>query len=229
MKRLFLLIALFTLIFGTSLVKAQSIGFSYMIPTNGYFSNPIAPVHFSMPIKFGKFIQISPGIGMHNIGGMSMTGFPDELNSSRALVGPFQSLNMSLIPAIVIPTKSFEVELQGGVFGFAAFNQKVMKGNFEDMISEAYNYTTLSSDPDIDKSSFGWGYVLGTKFNFKVKSNIWGFIGFKYYMGEQAFGIRSDLSYTIDNGAVQTRTVDYADSKVMYHGFEISIGGTMRK
>lgn len=228
MKRAIILLSFFALVLSGSLVKAQSLGFSYMVPTNGYFSNPIAPVHFSMPIKFRKFIQISLGIGMHNIGGMSMTGFPDELNSSRALVGPFQSLNLSLIPAIVIPTKSFEMELQGGVFGFAAFNQKVMKGNFEDMISEAYNYTTLSSDLDIDKSSFGWGYVLGTKLNFKVKSNIWGFIGFKYYMGEQVFGIRSDLNFTAGNGAVQTRTVDYTDSKVLYHGYEISIGGTMR-
>ncbi len=228
MKRTIILLSLFAIILSGSLVKAQSIGFSYMVPTNGYFSNPIAPVHFSLPIKFGKYFQISPGIGMHNIGGMSMTGFPDGLNSKRALVGPFQSLNMSLIPAIVIPTKSFEVELQGGVFGFAAFNQKVMKGNFEDMISEVYHYTTLSSDLDIDKSNFGWGYVLGTKLNFKVKSNIWGFIGFKYYMGEQTFGIRSDLSYTTGNGAVQTRTADYTDSKVLYHGFEISIGGTMR-
>ncbi|MEA1873568.1 MAG: hypothetical protein U9N51_03935 [Bacteroidota bacterium] len=209
--------------------QAQSIGFSYFFPTHGYFSNPIAPVNINLPVKFGNYLQISPGISMNNIGGMSMTGFPDELNSNRALIGPFQSLSMSLVPAIVIPTKSVELELMGGVFGFAGFNQKIMHGNFEDMISEAYNYSSLSSDLNMDKSALGWGYLVGTKLNIRIQNNIWGYIAVKYYMGGQNIGINGVLQYASGENASVYQDVDYPNSELHYHGFEITIGGSMRK
>jgi hypothetical protein len=229
MKRLLISLALISFLIVSQKVQSQSIGFSYFFPTHGYFSNPIAPVNFNMPLKFGKFLQISPGISMNNIGGMSMTGFPDELNSERALIGPFQSLSMSLVPAIVIPTKSVELELMGGVFGFTAFNQKIMHGNFEDMISEAYNYSSLSSDLSMDKSAFGWGYLVGTKLNVRIQNNIWGYIAVKYYMGSQNIGINGVLNYASGESASVYQEVNYPNSQLHYHGFEITIGGSMRK
>jgi hypothetical protein len=209
--------------------QAQSIGFSYFFPTHGYFSNPIAPVNINLPVKFGNYLQISPGISMNNIGGMSMTGFPAELNSERALIGPFQSLTGSLVPAIVIPTKSVELELMGGVFGFTGFNQKIMHGNFEDMLSEAYNYSSVSSDVQMDKSIFGWGYLIGTKLNIRVKDNIWGYVAVKYYMGAQNIGINGILRYASGNNASVYQEIHYPETKLHYHGFEITLGGTMKK
>ncbi len=229
MKRLLISFALISFFIVSEKSQAQSIGFSYFFPTHGYFSNPIAPVNFNMPLKFGRFLQISPGISMNNIGGMSMTGFPAKFDSERALIGPFQSLSMSLVPAIVIPTKSVELELMGGVFGFTGFNQKIMHGNFEDMISEANNYTSLSSDLNMDKSAFGWGYLVGTKLNIRIKDNIWGYVAVKYYMGSQNIGINGILQYASGENAAVDQEVDYPDAQLYYHGFEITIGGTMRK
>lgn len=228
-KRLLFTFALISVLIASQKGQAQSIGFSYFFPTHGYFSNPIAPVNFNMPLKFGRFLQISPGISMNNIGGMSMTGLPDELDAKRALIGPFQSLSMSLVPAIVIPTKSVELELMGGVFGFAGFNQKIMHGNFEDMLSEAYNYSSLSSDLNMDKSALGWGYLIGTKFNVRIQNNIWGYIAVKYYMGSQNLGINGVLNYASGESSSVYKEVNYPNSELYYHGFEITIGGSMRK
>jgi len=74
-KTIFIILLITTL--GVNYVSSQSIGFSYFFPKNGYFSNPVAPINFSLPIKFGKYFQTSLGIGLSNIGGMSMSGFPD--------------------------------------------------------------------------------------------------------------------------------------------------------
>lgn len=59
-------------------VNAQSVGFSYFFPKNGYFGNPIAPVNLNLPISFGNYLRISPGIGMDNIGGMTVSDMGDN-------------------------------------------------------------------------------------------------------------------------------------------------------
>ena len=229
MKRFFLLGIIVMVFSFYNQGKSQSIGFSYFFPTNGYFSTPIAPVHVSIPVKFGKFIQISPGISMNNIGGMSMSGLPDELDSQRPLIGPFQSFTGTLIPAIVIPTNSFELELQGGLFGFTGINQKLMHGNFEDMLSEAYNYTSISSNLDLQQKVFGWGYVIGAKINIRIRDNIWGYIAGKYYIGTQSMPVSGDITYTKGENLPVNLSVSYPDAVMNYHGFEITIGGSMRK
>ena len=120
MKKFFLISVLLITIASSNLFS-QSVGFSYFFPKNGYFSNPIAPVNFSFPLKFSEYFKISGGIGMTNIGGMSMTGFPESYNSERALVGPFQSLELNVIPTLVLPFKAVKFDLFGGVFGFTSF------------------------------------------------------------------------------------------------------------
>jgi hypothetical protein len=230
MKRTIFILSIFLMIISSNIGKAQSIGFSYLFPSNGYFSHPIAPVHINLPLKFNNFFQISPGISLQNIGGMSMSGFGDEYKSDRALVGPFQSFNFSVIPTIVIPTKYIELELMGGAFGFLSMNKKLMTGNFNDMLTEAHSYTSIQSDLNFENHIFGWGYVFGAKLNFYVRDNIWGYISGKYYIGNQAMPINGIINYTsTDNQTLQEKNINFPDALINYQGFEISIGGSMRK
>lgn len=228
MKKI-LLITGIILAFTTNYIQAQSVGFSYFFPKYGYFSNPIAPVHFNLPVSFGKYFQITPGISMNSIGGMSLSGLPNELNSDQALVGPFQSFSGSLVPTIVIPSKYVELELLGGVFGFASMNVKLMSGNFDRMYAEAYNYNIVNSNLSFDKQALGWGYVFGAKLNIRIKDNIWGYIAGRYYIGNQGFALNGDIAAANNSSEVVNHEVDFPDASIRYEGFEITIGGTFRK
>ncbi|MBN2778341.1 MAG: hypothetical protein JXR36_11895 [Bacteroidales bacterium] len=219
----------FVLFFSIGIGSAfsQSVGFSYFFPKNGYFSNPVAPVNFSLPIKFGNFLQISPGIGLSNIGGMSMTGFPEEYNSNIALIGPFQSLELSLIPAIVLPFKTVKFDFSGGVFGFATFNPKLIEGNFNDMYSNAKDFDFVNTASTIDKKPIGWGFVFGGKFRFKVTKLVWGYIGANYYMGEQKMALNGNYN-GVKNNTVTTGTFSFPDASLLYHGLQISVGAVFK-
>jgi hypothetical protein len=223
-----LVIALIIVLFFTK-SYSQSIGFSYFFPKNGYFSNPIAPVNLSLPISFGNFFQISPGISLISIGGMNLDGLPDELRSTSPLIGPFQSLTGSLVPTIVIPTKNFQVDIMGGLFGFASLNTRLMSGNFNNMLSEAYNYQAIGSDISIDKSIFGWGYLFGAKLNFRIQDNIWGYIGARYYIGSQGMTLNGNYIAARADGSLVNNSIDYPDASLLYHGFEIIVGGALKK
>lgn len=211
-----------------SITFSQSMGFSYFFPKNGYFGNPIAPVSLSLPLSFGKFIRISPGISLSNIGGMAMTGLPEMYNSQRPLIGPFQNMNLSLEGSIVIPTKNFEVELIGGVVGFTNFSTRLNKGNFDEMIMEAHDYEMMNSQYEIDPKTFGWGWVFGLQFDFRIKENIWAFIAGRYYLGQQEIPIEGKISY-LQDGSVSDRTISFDNAMLDYQGFEITIGGGLKK
>ena len=180
-----------------------------------------------MPFKFGNFIQISPGIGLSNIGGMSMTGFPDGYNSAQALVGPFQSLELNLIPAIVLPFKTVKLDFAGGIFGFASFNSKLLQGNFNNMFAEANNFDFANTNTIIDKKAIGWGYVFGIKISFKVTKSAWGYIGAHYYMGEQKMALNGEYN-GVANNLVSSGTFAFPDAALLYHGLQISIGAILK-
>ena len=226
MKKI-ILIALMVSIFSASCVFSQSVGFSYFFPKNGYFSNPVAPINFSMPIKFGNFIKVSPGIGLSNIGGMSMTGFPDSYNSAQALVGPFQSLELNLIPAIVFPFKTVKFDIDGGIFGFASFNSRLMQGNFNNMFAEANNFDFVNTNTIINKKAIGWGYVFGFKVSFKVTKSAWGYIGANYYMGSQKMALNGTYS-GITNNTITEGDFSFPDAELLYHGLQLSVGAVLK-
>ena len=228
MKNLIRIVAGAILFFSVSQVSSQTVGFSYFFPTHGYFTNPIAPLNLSLPVSFGKYFQISPGVSMNNIGGMSMTGLGENLNSERPLVGPFQSINGSLIPTIVIPAKSFRVDIMGGMFGFASINTKLMHGNFDTMFNEHYNYYAISSGMQYDKDSFGWGYVYGIKFSFRLRKNIWGYIGGKYYMGSQDMPLSGTITAATDSDDVVRFESSFPDAAMRYEGIEFIIGVSIK-
>ncbi|MEX1190521.1 MAG: hypothetical protein WEA99_01020 [Brumimicrobium sp.] len=227
MKKLLLLSVLATII-SSNVSFSQSVGFSYFFPKNGYFGNPIAPVSLSLPVSLGNYLRISPGISMSNIGGMSLSGLPEEYNSKRALIGPFQDLSLSLEPSIVIPTKNVEVELLGGIFGFTSFNTRLKKGNFDEMIMETHDYDMMNSSYEIDPKAFGWGWVFGVQLDFRLQGEIWGFIAGRYYLGQQEIPISGDISYLKD-GIVSTNNFSFENAAMNYQGFEITIGGGLKK
>lgn len=226
MKKAIITILLLSTI-GLGLTFSQSIGFSYFFPKNGYFSNPVAPINFSLPIKFGNFIQISPGIGLSNIGGMSMTGFPEEYDSNIALIGPFQSLELSLIPAIVLPFKTVKFDFSGGIFGFTSFNPKLIEGNFNNMFATGKNFDFINTTTDIDKKPLGWGFVFGSKFSFKVTKSAWGYIGVNYYMGEQKMALNGNYN-GVTNNTIYNDTFSFPNASLLYHGLQISVGAVLK-
>jgi hypothetical protein len=223
MKR-YLIIGLLSVLFYTS-VYSQSIGVSYFFPKNGYFSNPIAPISFSVPLQFNQYFQISMGIQMNNIGGMSMTGFPDNYDSQRPLIGPFQSVEINLIPTIKIPMgKSVRIDLMGGVYAFSTFNCKLISGNFDEMLLETYNLQAVNSDFLVKKSPLGWGYVTGVRLNFKLSGKLMLYTGANYYLGSQIMEFSgSFLGFDQDNNPA-LHEKNYTDLSLLYHGLSISLG-----
>lgn len=232
MKKTLLVITLL-LIFSGSSAFSQSIGFSYFFPKNGYFGNPIAPIKFNLPLSFGDYIRITPGIGMNNIGGMAVEGLGENYQSDKPLIGPFQSLQLSLTPSIVIPIKNnkqkiVEIELMGGYFGFTTFSSKLMKGNFDEMILNTHGYEMIRSDVSIDPSFLGHGWVFGLQVDFRLSGNIWGFVAGRYYLGKQPVDISGTYQY-LNEGVTGNETLNFSDTYMDYQGFEITIGGGLKK
>lgn len=225
-KLKFICIFIFIILCGEA--YSQSIGFSYFFPKNGYFSNPVAPVNFSLPVKLSNFFQISPGIGLYHIGGMSMAGFSDEYNSERALVGPFQSMELTLLPAFVLNFKQVKFDIVGGVFGFWGFNQKIIKSEFDSMLSEAHSYTSFDSNLSYKKNGFGWGYIIGAKFSFKVTKSAWGYIGANYYFGSQLFKVAGTYIATKGNAIIESGSFNFNSSRILYQGLQISVGAVLK-
>jgi len=227
MKKFALILVVSTLLFASK-AHSQSIGFSYFFPKNGFFSNPVAPVNFSLPVKMGKFFQISPGIGLYHIGGMSIKGFPDHYNSERALVGPFQSLELTLLPALVIPFKTAKIDFVGGVFGFLGFNEKFIRSEFNDMMAVAYNFSFMDTNIACKNYGFGWGYIYGIKFSFKVTKDAWGYIGANYYHGGQNLKISGQYKAADFDDVVYTGNFSYDETAILYQGLQISVGAILK-
>ncbi len=226
MKKIFITFLLVTA-FGLSSLFSQSVGFSYFFPKNGYFSNPVAPINFSMPVKFGNFVQVSAGIGFSNIGGMSMTGFPDTYNSEKAIIGPFQSLELNLIPTIVLPFKTVKFYFEGGAFGFASFNCKIIADNYNQMLAQANSFDFINTTTSIDKKPLGWGFIFGFKTSFKVTKSAWGYIGARYYMGEQKMALNGEY-YGVQNTTITHGSFEFPNTSILYHGIQISVGAIIK-
>ncbi len=227
-KALFIIVILSTCLS----LKAQTVGFSYFFPKNGYFGSPIAPVNFSLPLSFGEYIRITPGIGMNNIGGMSLSGLDEQYNSARPLVGPFQSLKLSLTPSIVFPvTKSkkkvAEIELMGGYLGFTSFNTKLMNDEFDDMLIETHSYQMVESRANLDPSFLGHGWVFGLQVDIRLSDKIWAFIAGRYYIAGQSMNIEGSYEYLKD-GNVNSKPINFDQARMNYEGFEITIGGGIK-
>jgi len=180
-----------------------------------------------LPLKFNNYFKISPGIGLSNIGGMSMTGFSDNYNSEVPLVGPFQTLELNLIPAIVLPFKTVKIDFAGGIFGFVSFNTRLLEGNFNTMLSDANNFDFIHTNTNIDKKAIGWGGVFGLKISFRVTKSAWGYIGAHYYMGEQKMALNGEY-YGVSNTTITHGSFDFQNTSLLYHGLQISVGAELK-
>ncbi len=157
-----------------------------------------------------------------------MSGFPSDYSSNRALIGPFQSLEASIIPTIVIPLGDVGFDLMAGFFGFTTFNSKMLHGNFNEMIAEAHDYKAVSTDFKMDGSRFGWGYIYGFRFNFKVASNIRAFFGADYYLGSQEITFSGNYVAVLDDLSVIEQESSHKGTKLLFHGLNITVGVTIK-
>jgi hypothetical protein len=227
MKKRLLFFVFFSVFFGS--LFAQSVSFSYFFPTNGYFSNPVAPLKLSLPLSFGTNFEISPGLALYSIGGMNLENLPNDLKSDKPLAGPFQSFNVNLVPTVVIPSGDFSFDVHAGMFVFKPFNVKILKGNFEDMLKEHYKFQALSSDVNLKNKSWGWGYIFGLTVNFKVTKTIWAFVGSNYYQGSKAVPLEGSYQAAGNGKPLAEYNFDFPGTKLDYKGFDISFGVTLKK
>lgn len=208
---------------------SQSLGFSYFFPVNGYFSNPIAPLKLSIPVTFGDYFEISPGVALYSIGGMGMTDLNEGYENSRPLVGPFHSFNATIVPTIVIPSGTFRYDLHAGIFAFHTFNTKLLTGNFEQMILKKENFQALSSDLKLDSRGWGWGFLYGLTVKFKITGKIWGKMGCDYYSGSQEMPVSGSYYASSFDKPLQKYYLDHPDARLDYRGFNVNIGVVLKK
>lgn len=224
------ILILLTALLINTLSFSQSLSFSYFFPKNGYFSTPIAPLNLGLPLNFGSNFCIKTGISYYAIGGMNVKGLPEGFSSELPVVGPFQSFSLKLIPTIMIPSGDIQIDLHGGIAGFATFNTRLINENLDKMILDNTIYNAINSNYEINEDKFGYAYVTGITLNFKVKKGIWGHLGAMYYIGQKNMQITNNYEGFIKNSTnFYEQTIDFNDIKLDYSGLELIIGVTLKK
>ncbi len=104
-----------------------------------------------------------------------------------------------------------------------------MKGNLDQMLQDRYDYLAVSSEPVINTGGFGWGYVLGFTFRFRISGNIWGRVGSTYFAGHQQMPISGSYFAATSGQPPQKYNIDFSETRLDYRGFEVSIGVELKK
>ncbi len=222
MKKSFLFVIF--ILFQISILFSQSVGFSYFIPRNGYFSNPIAPLNISMPINAGNYLQISPGIGMMSVGGLSLVDLPDSYSTKLPLIGPFQTAELNILVALSLPINKIKISAQGGAFMYYGFNQKFITGNFDRSIAEIQNFQAVFSNVDFKKHGFGGGYIYGGKLTYRLSKKLSVYAGLNYYSGKQKYPISGNFTAYTSADSKASGNFKFDNSRIDYSGFMILFG-----
>jgi hypothetical protein len=215
--------AIFPLFLVAVPARAQ-VGLCYFFPEHGSFSIPLAPLSYSQPITFGRFryIKLTPGGSLYNIGGMSVKGFPAEYGADRPLIGHFYSLLLSVMPSVSIPIGAVDLDFCGGYWGAYNICPKLIQGNMDKMLMDYEGWDVCTSDLSF-KNRINHGYVVGMSLTiwFNDKQAI--APGLFYYVGGSKLGLNGTYSGAKLGDPVETRTLDMPDSRLNYRGFEVQI------
>jgi hypothetical protein len=205
-----------------SVMKAQDFGlsFSYFVPKNGYLSTPISPFSIrGLGVDINRFLALETGATLYRMSGLNVKDLPFE--SKSPLVGPNFTL---FIPAeLVIQLKGNRVEfdIKGGGFFFYGFGQKLNYGNFDRAIRAYEQWSVANADLTYSNHP-GFGYHGGAELTVYVTNQVGVSLEANYLAGQAKFPLKG--SYSGGQSTLETKSVDYADAKIDFTGYEFSIG-----
>lgn len=202
--------------------RAQDFGlsFSYFIPKNGYFSTPISPFSIrGLGVDFNRFVGVQTGASLYRMSGLNLKDLPFE--SMDPLVGPNFTLFIPVELVLQFQGNAAEFNIKGGGFFFYGLGQKINYGNFDRALRSYEGWDVANAEVDFENKP-GFGYMVGTEFMFYVTNQIGVSLEANYLVGESKFPLTG--SYTGGNTSIETKALDYPDSKIDFTGVEFSIG-----
>jgi len=217
----FALLFLFPVL-ASSPLCAQDFGlsFSYFIPKNGEFSTPVSPFSFrGVGVSLTNNIGIETGVTLYRMSGMALKDLPFE--TDRSLLGNNFTLFVPVELVFSLAGQQVQLDIKGGAFGYAVFDQRLNRGNFDRAIRELEQWQVANASASF-QSKPGFGFHGGAELTVYVTQNIGISLETNYLVGESAFPIKG--SYTGGNSTLETKTFDYADAKMDFTGLEFSIG-----
>ncbi|MBT1688481.1 hypothetical protein [Dawidia soli] len=219
MKR-YITLALMTLAAVTTQAQEFGLSFSYFIPKNGYFSTPISPFSIrGLGFDFNRYLALEAGASLYRMSGLNMKDLPFE--SKDPLVGPNFTIFVPVELVIQFHGQKADFDIKGGAFGFHGFSQRINYGNFDRALRKAEGWEVVNSDFTF-KNKPGWGYHGGAELTLYVTNDVGVSLEANYLVGESRFPLKG--SYTGGNTTLETRTVEYADAKIDFTGWEFSVG-----
>jgi hypothetical protein len=220
-----IVIITFFMLFSSQMSNAQEVGlsFSYFLPKNGDFSTPISPFSLrGLGFNIGNYMAIQTGFSLYRMAGMNVKDISD-FETTDAITGPNFTLLVPLEFVLQYAGRRQEFRIKGGGFAFQTFDNKLNYGNVDKAIRKYEGWVVANADLDFDVN-LGLGYYFGAEYVVYATKQ-WG-LSFEvnYFIGDADFPLKG--TYTGGNmaGPLETKTVDYKDSKIDFTGLEISLG-----
>ena len=216
------LMPIFLFVVATGYSQDFGLSFSYFIPKNGYFSTPISPFSIrGVGVSLNRFVSLETGATLYRMSGMNLKDLPFE--SKDPLIGPNFTV---FVPGEVVFTlqgSKIQFDVKGGGFFFYGFDNKINYGNLDRALLEHVQPQWTVANADVTfKNSPGFGYHAGAEITLYVTSQVGISIETNYLVGQAKFPLKG--TYTGGETSIQTESIDYADSKVDFTGFEFSVG-----
>jgi hypothetical protein len=211
---------------------AQGVGvsFSYFLPRCGIFSHPVPPLSFrDIGIDVGRYLGVAASLSLYSIRGM---GIKDEagkpIDTGEPLVGPFLSLQSSVVGKVRVPIRKLELEASGGIFGCYNFDPPLMTGTLDRYLATATGSTYEAVTSAVSAGGqWAWGWLFGGKVTYFVKGQFGIAAGANYYLG----GGDLKLSGSYDAYNAGGRVLDdgplpatLQNARLDYSGLEIILG-----
>ena len=205
-------------------LHAQEVGlsFSYFLPKDGYFSTPISPFSIrGLGFNFNNYFGFQGGASLYRMSGLNVKGM-GEIETKDAIMGPNFTLLIPLELMLQFVGQRQEFRIKGGGFGFYGFDNKLNYGNLDRAIKNYEGWAVANADFSY-QHGIGLGYQFGAEYIVYVTRQ-WGLsLEANYYIGDADLGLKGSYTGAPAGGTLQTKEVDFPDSKVDFTGLEISI------
>lgn len=221
MKRFFILM---TLSVCSWAAHAQNVGVSvsYFLPRNGYFSTPISPFSIrGIGINFTDFLGIQTGASIYRMSGLNMINLP--FDSKEPLVGPNFTFYIPAELVFQLKGNRAELDIKGGGFVFYGVDQKLNYGNLDRALRSYQNWDVANSALSFQNNP-GVGTHFGAEFTFYITNQVGISLEGNYLMGSSRMPLKGNVTGGNLNGTLQSVAIDYADAKIDFTGYEISMG-----
>ncbi len=223
-KLLLMLVIVIGMGLSSTPIIAQNMGlsFSYFLPKNGYFSNPVSPFSVrGIGLNFNDYVGVQTGFSFYSIPGMHIDGLPFEHN--KPLYGPSFSFLVPLELVLSIGNKKFEFSVKGGGFGFFNIGHRLNMGNFDRAIRNFESWSVANADLNY-KNNPGWGTMIGTELVFYLTNQFGLSFEVNYLQGNSKLELAGEYTGGNIGSPLETKEVTYDDAVLDFTGWEFSIG-----